>query len=178
MLKLIIATAIVVLLAVFFSIYESIFLLYYEENRADHYTYIIAIPILIYIFVYILNERLKYSFKDGAERKVEAIKEACTGVVGLGLFYYVFLTPVMSGVIILTNTLIGKPEAVTIKGNIVTVESFSTAKVSSHELTIALVETDLVLDTNGVEVKKHQVGDAFQADMMKGFWGLIYKNKY
>ncbi len=170
MTKLIISAILVIVTMLFFVTYEGINLLYYEETTADHYSYYLGIPILLYFFIGLFIEKLKYSLKDN--RKWDAFQYAFSGIIGLALLYFIMVVPVISGIIITTNDLFAGGKTIFVKGTVSNIVTISTSKGFEGELTIKTIEGEKILDTNGIEIAKYKIGDEFKEQVIIGCWGL------
>jgi hypothetical protein len=160
---------------VYLGIYERIHLLYFEENTADRYAMYGVIPVLICVLIYYFFDRYYHSIKDN--RFIDAAKHALGGVISFGLLYYFILVPVFSGAIILTNDIFGSNEMVLVKGKVVNKLEAEGVKLSEYELTVQTNTETTTWDTNRIETKRYQIGDDFNMEMKKGFWGLLSKEK-
>jgi hypothetical protein len=175
MIRLIIIALLTIGVMVFLSLYESVYLLYFEEDIADQYAGYGAIPLLLFLSFYLFYDRYTHSIKDN--RFLDATKHSFYGVLAFGVAYYFFFIPVISGTIIMTNDLFARHENVLVKGRVIEKLDFSTSKTYEYELTVETSTTTITWDTNKIEIDKYEVRDSFEVEMKKGFWGLLSKRK-
>ncbi len=175
MYKLIIVIMLLLLTMLFLATYEGIWLSYYEETTADCYTYYVGIPLILYVSIGFFLEKRKYSLKDN--RLWDAFKYSLSGFFGFAILYFFFVTPVLSGTILMTNDLLGGNKKKSLTGIITEISSTKSSKHGNHELTIQTADGAIILDTYAMEIEKYKLGDSFKEEMNIGCWGLWYKRR-
>lgn len=160
---------IVIATAIGLSIAEGFLFDYYEQSRANEWSYIASIPILLYLFISFLTQQWKYSLKEGKERVIQAIKHAVSGVATLGILHYFILTPILSGSLLIINSHLGTQKTERITGVV--------KRAWEYGLRIQTKEGYLIVETNGVAIKKYGVGSTFDELMQVGSLGLLTQTR-
>lgn len=164
-----------ILLGLFFGLYQF-FLLYFEEQKADKIADYIILPILTILSLFIIiseyvstKKRWRFSFKD-------FIKFVGSTILGVAVAYILFIRPVISGFILFINTNIGQQNEIDFQGLIIDKREFNSSKSGEHWLTIKDYNTNKIykFETFGFESKKYNINDRFEKKMKKGCLGLLY----
>ena len=136
---------------------------------------ILLFPLLIWFVIATFRERFKYSLKESPilDATWESIKMFFSGLIGLFV-----LRTIVSGFIVLTNTVIPfEQENVVLEGKVVAIFRTATSRLDDFEIHVDRNGELFELDTNRPETEKYVDGIDFRLELKKGFWGLLYKAK-
>nr|WKN34255.1 hypothetical protein K4G66_17900 [Tunicatimonas sp. TK19036] len=175
MIRLIFFVILSALLVWFIAIYEAINLVFYEEAQASQYVHYLGIPVLIYLFIALFKDKYRYCVTDN--KLWETTKHSVLGIIVLCVVYYAIIIPVVSGFIIMTDDVLPQREQLVVQGMVLDKVEIDGPEISNFELVIRTENEELILDTNGIEIDKYQIGDVFEVELKKGFWGLYSKKK-
>jgi hypothetical protein len=165
-----------VLGGIYCSIYEGLYLLYYEETEANKSAIILLSPLLVWFLIATFRERYKYSIKESplVDSMLQLAKLVPSGLMGLFLF-----RPVVSGFIVMTNSIIPiNQKNLVLEGTISGIVQTVSNRLDNFEIHIDNGRGRILeLDTNKSETEKYVVGENFRLEIKRGFWGLFYKSK-
>ncbi|MFM8849165.1 MAG: hypothetical protein ACKOE5_02055 [Cytophagales bacterium] len=163
---------IVVLGGVYCSIYEGIYLRYYQEETADVVSIVLLSLPLVWFVITELTDKYNYSLRS--EKFHHALLNSGKNFFG-GLFIVFLLFRAVSGLIVMTNTVVPIWQSdVVIEGKVVYIFKSGFRRIDNFEVHVQAEKRVLKFDTNKEEANRFQVGDSFQLKMKKVFWGLIY----
>lgn len=177
MAKIIISFALIFVFCVMLALSDNVLFDLFEEDKAKDWSYIIGAPFLIYISLGLIYDKWKNNYKSNKDRIKTSFKYAWKGIFGFVFFYIFCIAPIVAAIIFLINSFIGPQETVTIKGQVVDISSFVSARGGKCQLEIQTKDEIIELETNLPVTNKYQVGDYFEEQLQKGCFGLLFKKK-
>ena len=154
------------------SIFEGIYLLYYQEETADSVSMVLLSFPLVWFVIAVFRDQYKYSPRS--ERFHRSLINSGKNLFG-GMFIVYILFRGVSGLIVMTNTVIPIWQSdVVIDGKVIDIFESGFKKLDNFEVHVQTEKRVLKFDTNKGEANRFEVGDSFRPNMKKGFWGLIY----
>jgi hypothetical protein len=168
----ILLSVILVLVGIYCSVYEGIYLLYYQEETADFVSIILLSLPLVWFVITRLKDKYKYSPRS--EKFHYELLNSGKIFFG-GLFIVFILFRAVSGLIVMTNAVIPIWQSdVVIEGKVVYIFESGFKKLDNFEVHVQTEKRVMKFDTNKGEANRFKIGDSFHLKMKKGFWGLIY----
>ena len=154
------------------SIFEGIYLLYYQEETADSVSMVLLSFPLVWFVITVFRDQYKYS--PLSERFHRSLINSGKNLFG-GMFIVFILFRGVSGLIVMTNTVIPIWQSdVVIDGKVIDIFESGFKKLDNFEVHVQTEKRVLKFDINKGEANRFEVGDSFRPNMKKGFWGLIY----
>lgn len=154
------------------SIFEGIYLLYYQEETADSVSMVLLSFPLVWFVITVFRDQYKYSPRS--ERFHRSLINSGKNLFG-GMFIVFILFRGVSGLIVMTNTVIPIWQSdVVIDGKVIDIFESGFKKLDNFEVHVQTEKRVLKFDINKGEANRFEVGDSFRLNMKKGFWGLIY----
>lgn len=162
---------------IFLALAERFLLDFYQETVADKWALYGIIPVLLFAFVYLVWHKISKQSKNQNREIVRSIIYATIITTIIGAIYIFQISVVISGSIILLNTLSGQNSKVVINGTVIE-KSFLSEKDGKFQRIKILVDGDiLVLNTNSVSAMNYEKGSYFNEELERGALGLLTKCK-